>query len=313
MPVFSNHQGEIKFLGYGLDNFWVRFFLTFILWQMLKQSIFLSSCNVGSSLINSLFPCGSTGYQVFAVASTLFFIFAIVFISSLIFKSYKDELFNKNGLFRSIIYSLIYILPLLFLIRGFEGFDYRIIFSEKMFFWIIFLLVSAFWEELLFRGLIFQVWSKYNGFIIGFLISFFIFGLSHIILPNSANGNLVNNPNLTRIALVFSTSIILSPVFSLIVYRTKNIIGTTIAHFLFNFMGIVSLFAGVSSNTSPTILGFTYVLIFLYPVLIEKIDRKFFPVYAVSKIKWVRYFFALFALIIILLLINFAEMVGFFK
>ena len=154
---------------------------------------------------------------------------------------------------------------------------------------------SAFHEELLFRGIIFRVWEKSRGFIAAMMVSTILFGLEHLVYPFWGSGEWS--------MYTFLRPAIFSPVFVLVAYRTRNIWGLSLSHFLYN--ASVKLTDGSSPTPdSPesyfiVLLGF---MLFL-PVVIDSIDHRLFKIEQ-PKINWHKLFSWMFIIIFLVMLAN---------
>jgi membrane protease YdiL (CAAX protease family) len=82
--------------------------------------------------------------------------------------------------------------------------------------------LSGLGQEVLFRGLILFSFDRWKGWKVALLVSTILFGLIH----------LLRYPSISGIVLVS----VIGGFWGWIALKTKNIIGTTIAHFLFNFL-----------------------------------------------------------------------------
>jgi len=84
---------------------------------------------------------------------------------------------------------------------------------------LLFWTVSGFGQEILFRGLIFFSFYRWKGWKTALLVSSLLFGLMHV------------NQGITGIVF----TILIGGYWGWVAFKTKNIIGTSIAHSLFNF------------------------------------------------------------------------------
>jgi len=82
--------------------------------------------------------------------------------------------------------------------------------------------LSGLGQEILFRGLILFSFERWKGWKVALLVSTILFGLVHVL----------RYPSIFGIVLVS----VIGGFWGWIALKTKNIIGTTIAHFLFNFL-----------------------------------------------------------------------------
>jgi len=82
--------------------------------------------------------------------------------------------------------------------------------------------LSGLGQEILFRGLILFSFDRWKGWKVALLVSTTLFGLIHVL----------RYPSISGIVLVS----IVGGFWGWIALKTKNIVGTTIAHFLFNFL-----------------------------------------------------------------------------
>jgi len=84
------------------------------------------------------------------------------------------------------------------------------------------LALSGLGQEILFRGLILFSFDRWKGWKVALVVSTILFGLIHLQIYQSIWG----------IVLIS----VIGGFWGLIALKTKNIGGTTIAHFLFNFL-----------------------------------------------------------------------------
>ena len=237
-------------------------------------------------------------YQIFWFISTIIETFIALWIS----KKYLS--FNKiglktSGLVRSFLYSFVFVLlwrGIVFTSSGTYNPDFLQNINPPL---IIFLLLAAFSEELLFRGVILKSWIRSNGFLAGLFISSISFGLIHIFAPFDSNLNSMTGAGATVVVLF--TGLIFGPTYSLIAYRTNNIVGLTISHFIFNafiFLNVFTQNAAFPDNMNSIILSVILIPI-VYPIIIDTIDRKLFPNDALAKIHWGKYLFGMLGVFIL--------------
>lgn len=228
--------------------------------------------------------------------NTLVFLTAIVINLIIVRKlfSLNKVGIQRKGFFRSFLYSFFFVVVIRLvpvLISG-ETISGELNNPQK-YLSLIPLIFSAFHEELLFRGIILRVWEKSRGFIVAMFVSTILFGLEHLVYPFWGFGDWSIDTALHPTTF--------SPVFMLVAYRTRNIWGLSLSHFLSN--ASVKLSNGSTPTTDPpgahftALLGFT---IFL-PVVIDLIDGRFFGNKR-PKIDWHRFFSWLFIIIFLLIL-----------
>jgi membrane protease YdiL (CAAX protease family) len=82
--------------------------------------------------------------------------------------------------------------------------------------------LSGLGQEILFRGLLLFSFDRWKGWKVALLVSTILFGLIHVL----------RYPSISGIVLVS----VIGGFWGWIALKTKNIIGTTVAHFLFNFL-----------------------------------------------------------------------------
>lgn len=149
----------------------------------------------------------------------------------------KYELTRVIGLikisFKEVKENLLYLpLFLMVLANGVFFFD-RTIVVKNIILSIVFMMLVAFLEEVLFRGLLFKSIEEYSTTKTAILVSGATFGFGHII--NLLNGYTGIN-QIIQIALATLIGIILSTLF----VCTKSIVPGIIFHFLFNTASILS-------------------------------------------------------------------------
>ena len=89
--------------------------------------------------------------------------------------------------------------------------------TYNLFYWSL----SGFGQEILFRGLIMFSFNRWKGWKVGLLVSTVLFGLIHLYYYSMSG--------------IFLVSII-GGLWGWIALKTRNIVGTAIAHSLFNFL-----------------------------------------------------------------------------
>lgn len=270
-----------------LSSIFIAFSLLVYMWVNIEFGKFFNSQIYGGF------------FQIFTLLlSVAWFIFLSKRILSL------NEIGVKfSGFLRSLGYGLVYFV--IYKMAGIFAFGSQSqLFTQNIDLSIIVILIlAAFLEEIVFRGFIFRVWEKKYGFLVGMFISFALFGLVHVIAPPSNNVNSTVISMLTGPLFVLIIGAVLSPTFSLIAYRTENILGIAFVHFLFNF----SIFTGfltpkISLQTMPAWYStFINLLPIIFPILIDFFDRKMFP----SKkppIKWGKYLAITFSLYFVVII-----------
>lgn len=227
-------------------------------------------------------------------------IFSIAIVANLIiakkFFSLKEVGIQRNGFVRSFLYSFFFILIFSLASVFINGETIsKELGNPQIYLSLAPLVFSAFHEELLFRGIIFRVWQRSRGFIAAMMVSTILFGLEHLVYPFWGSGE-------WSMYTVLRPAIF-SPVFILVAYRTRNIWGLSLSHFLYN--ASVKLTDGSSPvDGSPesyfiALLGFTLFL----PVVIDSIDHRLFKAEQ-PKINWHKYFSWAFIIIFLLVLVD---------
>ena len=131
---------------------------------------------------------------------------------------------TRKGLLPSLGNSLLFVLA--FALARFIAADLKLspdvnsfeIVAFNLFRWAL----SGLGQEIIFRGLILFSFERWKGWKVALLVSTILFGPVH----------LLRYPNVFGIVLVS----VIGGFWGGIALKTKNIIGTTIAHFLFNFL-----------------------------------------------------------------------------
>lgn len=234
--------------------------------------------------------------------ATIGFSLVVVALNLLIAKkwlSFKEIGLRKSGIIKSLFYSLIFVA----LLRVIDFFDHKRIINkniawDKTFFLnLSTYLFSAFQEEVMFRGVIFKVWEKYKGFLVALFISCILFGLAHLLYP------IMGFERVTA-GRAFSTALF-GPTLVLIAYRTKNIWGITLSHFLYNVSFLITerVMEEVEPKATFPVLHLG-VSIFL-PILIDFIERKIFKNKG-PQIIWSKYLAGLFVIFFTSILVTFA-------
>ncbi len=236
------------------------------------------------------------------IFTSLLLISALILLSKQVL-SLKALGIQPSGFFRSLCYSLVYFA--IFKGAGILAFGSPTQLFSQNIIWssVLVLILMAFTEELAFRGLIFRLWEKKHGFLIGLFISFILFGLSHLISPLGNNPNSDSAGMLTTPVFALLVGALLGPTFALIAYRTENILGLILVHFLFNFSLLTGfLTPQMSLQTFPVWYPtFMNLLPIIFPITVDLFDRTIFP----SKkppIKWGKYLLIIFGLYAITIL-----------
>lgn len=228
---------------------------------------------------------------------TIGFSLVVIVINLVIAKkwlSLKEVGLQKSGLIKSLAFSLVFVA----LLRVLDYLGYKEIINKNVpwdrsfFLYLSTFVFLAFQEELMFRGVIFKVWEKHKGFLIALFISSVLFGLEHLLYP--AMG-------FTRITTDRAvTSALFGPVLVLIAFRTKNIWGVTLSHFLYNasFLAAEPVIGNIEPIYTFTIVsaGFS---IFL-PILVDFTNRKIFKAEGL-QIVWSKYLAGVFSIFFIII------------
>jgi len=229
--------------------------------------------------------------------ATIGFSLVVIIINLLIVKkwfSWKEVGLQKSGLLKSLLYSLVFVT----LLRVFDYFGYKEIFNQNIVWDKAYLLylctyvLLAFQEELMFRGVIFKVWEKHKGFLLALFISSILFGLEHLLYPAMGFERVTTSRAIT--------TALFDPAFVLVAYRTKNIWGLTLSHFLYNASLLVAepVIGDVEPKNTFMMLSFG-VSIFL-PILIDFVDKRLFKAKRLH-ITWSKYLAILFSIFFVLL------------
>jgi membrane protease YdiL (CAAX protease family) len=144
-----------------------------------------------------------------------------------------DKAFLWGILSAIIIFFVVFAIELIFITIGFNANDLSNIPDiEKIFSWpVIFFLVAIqpIAEEIFFRGFLFEKIENFAGSIVAILITAFLFGIAHMtygkIFP-------VIMPILMGIILGY------------IVYKTKNLYSSMVAHITFNLISVTLAYIG---------------------------------------------------------------------
>lgn len=224
-------------------------------------------------LVTSILTAGvlkitqASGYthQVITIAGAILCI-TLLLISVRINLIFEEVGIRRSNFGKSLLYGLVFVLilrlsdllyPNIALIKPFRNaFEFGLDF--------IFLLLFAFLEELLCRGIIFTNLNKKLPFHLALFTSSLIFSALHMLSP-------LMGGKFAPEQLFFSTFFGLS--FATAFYYSRNIFGLSIAHFLYNLSSFF-ISSGNSKNQdwSLTILPGLYILIFT-PLLIEFLHR----------------------------------------
>lgn len=204
-------------------------------------------------------------YSQAEIIFDLIAIFAILFVAHK-WLSWKDLGLRKKGFVKSLFYSTL----LFFLLRGinylgakenFLGIPQNPQFPLYLGAWFI----SAFREELVYRGIIFRIWGKQKGLLAGMFISSALFGLIHVYYYAFNYGELFFGQ---AIRTAFW-----GPTLAFIFYRTGNIWGISIAHFLNNLSAFLFM---LNLKEEPKIIFelLWYATCIIFPFVINKMEQK---------------------------------------
>ena len=176
--------------------------------------------------IRSRYELSFEANQLRDIIYSLMVIFLNIFIVKKWF-SFNEVGLQKKGFIKSLFYSIIFVV----LLRLFDYFSLKQAFPKEIWTWrFVFSLMPniflAFQEELMFRGIIFRVWEKWKGFLVALFMSSILFGVEHLVYP-------VLGSEAVTTSKAVSTAL-WGPIFVTIAYRTNNIWGLTISHFLYN-------------------------------------------------------------------------------
>ena len=202
---------------------------------------------VNSICINNL---GNTHY-ITAIANILLSLVIIIFIlKNNLVSYYKLDSFPK-------LKQFLYFIPLLLLmsVNLWSGININNSISEIIFF-IISMICVGFLEEIIFRGLLFQMMSK-DSIRQAILVTSFTFGIGHIL-------NLLNGaefiPTIIQIIYAVSTGYM----FAIILVRGKSLWPCIITHSVVNSLSIFNTTTMVSTYISPIILTIVPIIYSIY-------------------------------------------------
>lgn len=193
---------------------------------------------------------GNTHY-ITAIANILLSLMIIIFIlKNNLVSYYKLDSFPK-------LKQFLYFIPLLLLmsVNLWSGININNSISEIIFF-IISMICVGFLEEIIFRGLLFQMMSKYS-IRQAILVTSFTFGIGHIL-------NLLNGaefiPTIIQIIYAVSTGYM----FAIILVRGKSLWPCIITHSVVNSLSIFNTTTMVSTYIAPIILTIVPIIYSLY-------------------------------------------------
>ena len=202
---------------------------------------------VNSICINNL---GNTHY-ITAIANIILSLMIIIFIlKNNLVSYYKLDSFPK-------LKQFLYFIPLLLLmsVNLWSGININNSLSEIIFF-IISMICVGFLEEIIFRGLLFQMMSK-DSIRQAILVTSFTFGRGHIL-------NLLNGaefiPTIIQIIYAVSTGYM----FAIILVRGKSLWPCIITHSVVNSLSIFNTTTIVSTYIAPIILTIVPIIYSIY-------------------------------------------------
>jgi len=216
-------------------------------------STYVISANIGSTLSEKM----NVNYLGEIILLLALSVFLIIYVK-------KNKLTKDIGLTKISFYeiknNLLY-LPLFIMVlaNGVFFFDRTITFKNIVLS-IVFMILVAFLEELLFRGLLFKSIKANNTTKAAIFISGSTFGFGHII--NLLNGYTIIN-QIIQIVMATLIGIILSVLF----VRTKSIIPGMIFHFFFNIASTLSIEVAPLYDYISASIIFVIDLIYLFYLL----------------------------------------------
>lgn len=241
--------------------------------------------------------------QIGDVIFSLFVISLNLFITRK-WLSFREVGIQKSGFLKSLCYSLIFVFLLRVIYLSGHQDAFKKVWGKTFIFYLPFI-VFAFQEELMFRGIIFRVWEQRKGFLAALFISSTLFAIGHLVYP-AMGFKSMDISSLITIAL-FGTA------FILIAYRTKNIWGLSISHFLYNF-SLLTVDSAVGDTEAKTGVAFLAMAASIFlPIGIDLFDR-FLSKIKPQKIQWSFYLASLFSTIFFIIVISsLIEDLGFYK
>ncbi|MFC1727151.1 CPBP family intramembrane glutamic endopeptidase [Patescibacteria group bacterium] len=270
-----------------------RFIFHRAIWITILSSLTFIIPSVLDAYIRKNFELELTQRSLLTIGISLLVILPNLLIAKR-WLSFGEIGLRKKGFGRSLLYSIVFIV----LLRLLDYFGWKEIFPKEFWTKSYLLYIStfiflAFQEELMFRGIIFRVWEKWKGFLVAMFISSLLFGLEHLVYP--ALG--FDQVTISRAA----TTALWGPVFALIAFRTKNIWGLSISHFLYNASLTSSETVVPQDQAKDTFWVAAIAVFFFLPIAIDKFDLLITKIKK-KKIIWSRYlslvfivFFLLFA------------------
>lgn len=155
--------------------------------------------------------------------------YTVYIVSSVGLTKYNKRSFAEIGLTRKGLLSSLgnsIVLVLAFSLTRFIVADLKLspyvglwdVIAFNLFLWAL----SGLGQEIVFRGLILFSFTRWKDWKVALLVSTILFGMIHVL----------RYPSISGIVLVS----VIGGFWGWIALKTKNIVGTTIAHFLFNFL-----------------------------------------------------------------------------
>ena len=198
--------------------------------------------------------------------------FDIVVLSLVLFFAKRFGYFNNlgirwKGLFPGVIYALIFVFLIFFLDSLRSGMLFKFSFASinkvpPLF--IIDLLLMAFIEELIFRGVLISNLKRLKGVLFALFASSLIFAFFHFVWLFSGE---YPNKNILAYGSVYGL------IWGIIFIRSNNIFPSTTAHFITNLL-ILMLPSGLGKPLFEAAFSLFLLLIFLGPIAVDYIESK---------------------------------------
>lgn len=195
--------------------------------------------------------------------------------------------FTSKNLFLTFVYGLVMIIPFF----GFRQLYFPQQFNSSLD--LIFVLVAvplllifALVEELVFRGILFTTINKWKGAEVALFTSSIAFGLFHLITPMMGVSSI-------NTALGYSTTqigigaLFLGLSYGMIYYRSGNLIGTAIIHFIYNLTNVFyTLKPGQELHLPDSAYTISFGLFVFIPLVIDYLHSKLSKKDKPAKFSW---------------------------
>ena len=245
-------------------------------------------------------------YPLLANISTILFgivMFLAQILIALKFFKLSEIGFTSKNLFLTFVYGLVLVIPF---------FVFRQLYFPQQFnpnlnlnFILIavpLLLIFALVEELVFRGILFTTINKWKGAEVALFTSSVAFGLFHLITPMMGVSSINTALGYTTTQIGIGT-LFLGLSYGMIYYRSGNLIGTAIVHFIYNLTNVFyTLKPSQELNLPDSAYSLSFGLFVFTPLGIDYLHSKLSKKDKPAKFSWSIYLAWIFVFIFLFFL-----------